>query len=129
MTQLARPPSQWFHPSAPTLKPDSNEGLIAGTLGSFPAWWLGQCGQCEAQPQKCWEQPGEAGRLGHAAGRGQTGWPLVGLSLHARHPEAPTPWKLAMLLWAPQALLALLLPVLLTQGEGKAVGGGGMGNT
>ena len=32
--------------------------------------------------------------------------------------------KLAMLLWVQQALLALLLPTLLAQGEGKQTSGG-----
>lgn len=67
-------------------------------------------------------QLGEAGWLGHEAGRAQADWSSAGLTLKAPRGVRPRE-KLAMLLWVPQALLALLLPTLLAQGEGKeAVG-------
>lgn len=86
-------------------------------LAASQPWWPGQC-EAAASEVAVSSQLGEAGWLGHEAGRAQAGWSSAGLTLKAtrgvRHRE-----KLAMLLWVPQALLALLLPTLLAQGEGK----------
>lgn len=73
----------------------------------------------DAASEGAGEQPGEAGWLAHEAGRVWTGWPSAGLTLNTSPLRHLRRGKLTMQLWVPHALLALLLPTFLTQGEGK----------